>query len=452
MATIARGLSSVPRGSHMRKSIVTIAVALGLVPLSACLWSSGGEDDFPELTPFPPAMEERLHEIRDKVAEIRGLPIHEEAQEGLITAEALEQYGLEQFAVLEDNDQEIEAAEATWTLLGLVPSNYTLEDYVSDSSSVIAGLYYFEADRLVLVGEATGELSIADELTLAHEYAHSLQDWEFDLDKFLVKWAESKAEEDGYSSYQDTLSCLIEGDAILTERLYAEEVFGPDWEEQLDAESADDEPIDIDLPEFWLRALAFDYVECPAFVEALYEEGGWDAVNAAYEDPPATQEQVLDLDKYRDGELASGPKPDGIEDEIDGWSQLSEGQFGAYDVFNYILTRTGDPFSSAIASAGWGSGWLITYGDDSDASRVAVDISFRFDTRADWAEFIIAFFGVLESYGVTPEDSSADQIFRWTALEEYGQHGALIQEEDRAKVRIIFATDEEALEMFLPAD
>ena len=66
----------------MRKLIVTIAVALGLMLFSACLGSSGGEDDFPELTPFPPAMEERLHEIRDKVAEIRGLAVHEEAQEG----------------------------------------------------------------------------------------------------------------------------------------------------------------------------------------------------------------------------------------------------------------------------------------------------------------------------------------------------------------------------------
>ncbi|HEY5641170.1 MAG TPA: hypothetical protein VIW01_14085 [Dehalococcoidia bacterium] len=436
----------------MRTSIVTTAAALGLMLSSACGGSSGGEDDFPELTPFPASMEERLHEIRDKVAEIRGLPINEDAVEGLITAEDLEAYGLEQFAALEDSEEEIEAAEAVWKLLGLIPADYTLEDFISDSSGAVAGIYYFEADRLVLVGEATDELSMSDELTLAHEYAHSLQDREVGLDTFIEDWSESKAAEEGYSSYEETLRCLIEGDAELVQRLYAEEVFGPDWREQLQAESADDDPVDIVLPEFWLRALAFNYVECPRFVEALYEEGGWDAVNAAYDDPPATTEQVLHPDKYLAGELASGPKTDSLADELEGWSQLSEGQFGEYDIFNYFYTRTGDPLSAVLAADGWGSGWTITYGDDSDASRVVVDITLRFDTRADWIEFTFTFPAVLESYGVKPEESSEDLVFRWTALEEYGQHGALIQEEDRAKVRIIFATDEEALEMFLPAD
>lgn len=437
----------------MRNSIVATTLALGLVPLSACVWSSGGEDDFPELTPFPPAMEERLHEIRDKVAEIRGLPIHEEAQEGLLTTEALQDYGLDQFAALEaDETQDLAAFEATLTLMGLAPPGYTIEDYVLDSNEIIAGVYYFEADRLVLVGEATGELSIADELTLAHEYAHSLQDWEFDLGEFLVEWTELQLEEDGYSSYGDTLSCLIEGDAELTQRLYAEEVLGDDWREQLAAESVDDEPVDSDLPEFLVRSIAFNYGECVLFVEALYEDGGWDAVNAAYEDPPATQEQILDPDKYHARELASGPKPDSLEDELDGWSQAFEGQFGAFDVFNYVVSRTGDSITAATSALGWGSGWIRTYRDDGDASRIAVELTFRWDSGVDYLEFLGAFLLVLESYGVSPEDIQGEDVFRWTALEEYGQHGALILDEDSTKTQIIFATDEEALEMFLPAD
>ncbi|MCH7809915.1 MAG: hypothetical protein IH863_04975 [Chloroflexi bacterium] len=67
-------------------------------------------------------------------------------------------------------------------------------------------------------------------------------------------------------------------------------------------------------------------------------------------------------------------------------------------------------------------------------------------------EFLGAFLLVLESYGVNPEDITGEDVFRWTALEEYGQHGALILDEDSTRTQIIFATDEEALEMFLPAD
>ena len=338
-------------------------------------------------------------------------------------------------------------------LLGLMPSGYTYaEDYASDQAEFVAGVYYFEGDRLVLVGEVTGELSIEDELILAHEYAHSLQDWEFDLDKFLVEWTELQLEEDGYSSYQDTLSCLIEGDAEVTRRLYAEEVLGDDWQAQVAAESVDDEPFESNLPEFLLRSIVFNYSDCVRFVEGLYEEGGWDAVNAAYEDPPATQEQVLNPDKYTDGELASGPKPDSLEDELDGWSEALEGQFGAFDVYNYVITRTGNLVAALDASDGWGAGWMRTYRDNRDASRIAVELTFRWDSGDDSQEFLSAFVRVVESYGVDPEDIKGENVFRWTALEEYGQHGALILNEVSTRTRIIFATDEEALEMFLPAD
>ncbi|MCH8815644.1 MAG: hypothetical protein IH957_11260 [Chloroflexi bacterium] len=227
---------------------------------------------------------------------------------------------------------------------------------------------------------------------------------------------------------------------------------GADWQDQLAAESADDEPVDFDLPQFLLNSVAFNYTDCVSFVEALYDDGGWDAVNAAYEDPPATQEQVLDLDKYKDGELASGPKPDSLEDELDGWSEAFEGQFGAFDVFNYVVSRTGDSTAAVTSAFGWGSGWIRTYRDDSDASRIVVDLTFRWDSGVDYLEFLSAFLGVVESYGVNPEDITGEDVFRWTALEEYGQHGALILDEDSTRTQIIFATDEEALEMFLPAD
>ncbi|MCH7484928.1 MAG: C69 family dipeptidase, partial [Chloroflexi bacterium] len=214
----------------------------------------------------------------------------------------------------------------------------------------------------------------------------------------------------------------------------------------------DDGPVDFDLPQFLLNSFVFNYRECVSFVEALYEDGGWDAVNAAYEDPPATQEQVLDMDKYKAGELASGPKPDSLEDELDGWSEAFEGQFGAFDVFNYVVSRTGDSIAAATGALGWGSGWIRTYRDDSDASRIAVELTFRWDSGTDYLEFLSVFLGVLESYGVSPEDIEGEDVFRWTAIEEYGQHGALVLDEDSTRTQIIFATDEEALEMFLPTD
>src|SRR6266540_623842 len=60
--------------------------------------------DFPEMTPFSAQLQDKLHQIRAKVAEIRGLPIHPSAQEGVVSRESLAQYGRDQFASLEGAD------------------------------------------------------------------------------------------------------------------------------------------------------------------------------------------------------------------------------------------------------------------------------------------------------------------------------------------------------------
>jgi hypothetical protein len=169
-------------------------------------------------------------------------------------------------------------------------------------------------------------------------------------------------------------------------------------------------------------------------------------------DPPATQEQVLVLDKYKDGELASRPKPDSLDDELDGWSEAFDGQFGAFDVFNYLVSRTDDEIAAVTGAFGWGSGWIRTYRDDGNPSRIVAELTLRWDSGVDYLEFLGAFLLVLDSYGVSPEDIEGEDVFRWTALDEYGQHGALILDEDNTTTQIIFATDEEALEMFLTAD
>jgi len=414
------------------------------------------EADFPELTPFSADLEARLHEIRDRVADIRGLPVHSSAQEGLVTREALAQYGRDQFAALEGEDAEdVEAAEAMLSLLGLVPPGYSFEDYAAEQANITEGVYYFEADRLVLVGEAPDELSVSEELTLAHEYTHSMQDEQHDLGTLTDRWVESDAEEAGFTAYSETLRCLIEGDAELTLRLYAESVYGPNWEDLVAAEYDQSEPIDVDIPEFLLRAFYFNYGDCVVFVEMLYEDGGWDAVNAAYEDPPGTTEQIILIDKYYAGELAGQPKPESIDDQLDGWSEVPTlgGQFGLYDIYNYVLSRSGDPYGGAIAAGGWDHGWIRAFRADGEDLRVAVDLTLGWDTFADRTGFMEAFDGVLESHGLGLSDVAVNgNTRRWHTQDEFDQHGAMILDDAAPGLRIIFATDEEALEMFLPSD
>lgn len=410
--------------------------------------------DFPELTPFSAELQVTLHDIRARVAEVRGLSIHPTAQEGLVSREALAEYGRDQFALLEDEDAaDIEASEAAVALMGLVPPGYTFETFAGEMANITAGVYYFEADRLVLVGENPDDLSISEELTIAHEYAHSLQDAKFDLAAFIEKWTNSQQDEEGYTSYSETLRCLIEGDAELTQRLYAEEVYGADWKDLAEAEGAGDEPVEFDIPDFLLQSVAFYYRDCVSFVEMLYAEGGWAAVNAAYEDPPGTTEQIIDMEKYKAREWADEPKPESLDGRLDGWSELDGGQFGQYDIYNYIGSRTGDYSLGALASFGWSSGWIRFFRNDSDPTRIAVEVNLALDEEFGLSFFEEAFSAVLESHGVSPEDvSTAEDVSRWVTNDEFHQHGALVAGDAEPSVRLIFATDEAALDTFLSVD
>ena len=108
----------------------------------------------PPLTPFGPELAAKLQSIKDKVAEIRGLPVPDLAQEGVARPEDVLQNNLDFFANISDEDKrDSEAWLQALRMLQLVPETYTLENFAENYSSGIAGFYSTENDALVLIGE-----------------------------------------------------------------------------------------------------------------------------------------------------------------------------------------------------------------------------------------------------------------------------------------------------------
>lgn len=428
-----------------RTLVLPALLALCALFASGCLF--GGDDDdgppFPELTPFPDALSARLHEIRDRVSQIRGLPPYEKVEEGTITQEALAAYYDAAFEELDEEEEaDLEAASVVLRLLGLIgPDDDLRQIFTEEFSGIIAGQYVVDEDRLVLIGAAEGDLSISDELTIAHEYVHSFQDGKYGIDEFGKEFLEGDLEEDGYTQYSTTLDCLIEGDAELSQEQYAEQVFGPGWREQAAAQEAEDSSPDIDIPIFLLRDFAFNYNQCPEFVRALYQGGGWAAVDAAYQNPPDTTEQVLHVEKYRERELANTGPPVDLTEQLDGWKLLDSSQFGEFDVYNYAVTLTSDDIASTIAAAGWGSGWVRSYRNENDPSRAIVQLSLGWDSQQDLLEFLGVYGFMLTGLGAQGQPVSEGNV-RWTAP---GQFGVLFLDEELNRIEIRVATDEDAL-------
>ena len=425
-------------------AVLLIAGCLMLAP--GCIFGGNGDEDavpFPSLTPFPNDLTTRLHEIRDRVSRIRGLSANEGIDEGMVSSDTLRDYYAASVNDLDEKEEaDLDAYNVVLKLLGVIgPDDDLRQIYGDEFSSLVAGIYAPEKDALVLVSAADDVLGVRDEITIAHEYVHSFQDGKYDLEEFDKRFLEGDLEEDGYTQYSDTLSCLLEGDASLADEQYAEQVFGADWQDHVEAESADDAPPDIDIPEFLVRDFYFNYNECLDFVRGLYTEGGWATVDAAYSDPPDTTEQLLHIDKYHDRELANIGPPIDLTEDLEGWKLLDSSQFGEFDVYNWAATLTGEPAAARAVGAGWGSGWVRTYRDADDDARAIVQLSLSWDTENDLREFLGIYDVMLGALGAQAELVSEGNV-RWTAP---GQAGVLFVDDKLESIEIRVATDAEAL-------
>ena len=147
-----------------------------------------------------------------------------------------------------------------------------------------------------------GELEPHEERTYVHELIHGIQQQHFDIE----------AMRDGLEGNSDAklaLRALIEGDATLGTARYAVEYMSP-------AERVAEPPASPALirvfraaPRVIQAQYVFPYRDGGVFVDGLYQEGGWQAVDEAFARPPRSTEQVLHPDKYESAEPPAGGYP-----------------------------------------------------------------------------------------------------------------------------------------------
>jgi len=187
-------------------------------------------------------------------------------------------------------------------LLGVVPADFDYEQTVLGLlKEQLAGLYDPRLDAMFVRDHLEGaEL----EATLYHELVHALQDQAYHLDEFSA-W-----KEDG-TDRASALSALAEGDATsaMYDGLFAvlAERTGTARKTALDLSNAElltgldaaaDATGDDGVPPIVRRSLIAPYRDGLLFVQGLRRRGGWALVDAAFQQPPASTEQVLHLERY----------------------------------------------------------------------------------------------------------------------------------------------------------
>ncbi|WIV68345.1 Hvo_1808 family surface protein [Natrialbaceae archaeon AArc-T1-2] len=169
-------------------------------------------------------------------------------------------------------------------------------------SGSVAGYYDTGDDQIVIVSD-NPETPELDEITLGHELLHALQDQHFDLDEYDGATVDQNSAELG----------LIEGDAVWVDTEY-ENRCEEEWDCVVPADEQGELP-DIN----WGMYLTFfqPYSDGPAYVDHLRENGGWDAVNEAYEEPPASSSEII-----RPGETREPVEIDHEDRSSDRWERL----------------------------------------------------------------------------------------------------------------------------------
>ena len=236
----------------------------------------------------------------------------------------------------------------------------------------VAGFYVPKTEELVVLAE--DQVGPLERVSLAHELEHALADQKLDLP------LPERSNPETADSDLATLA-VVEGDATLTMQRWAlanlsltEQLSMLSGSPQLQQSQEDLEA----MPHFIQQQLSFPYLDGLGFACALHRKGGWAAVNRAYDEPPASTDQVLFPERY-------DPNADPI-DPVDtgspggGWTSALTGSFGAAELKWLFEAPGGDPeaaIAEPLRSAGaWGGGELELW-TDGDASALGVALAQR---------------------------------------------------------------------------
>jgi hypothetical protein len=281
--------------------------------------------------------------------------------------------------------EDLDMYSRAMALLGLVPDG-------TDISKVILGLYneqvaaFYDQHKGELYTFSDFSLSEnLDRMLLSHEMTHALQDQNFNLKKFPL---EVKDNDDLTLS----TSALIEGDATLLMTL---------WYMQHAMQNLDISSLFKDLgsmfsqtsadqlaaaPAYFQQTLLFPYQQGNEFVMALYTEGGYGAINKAFEKPPVSTEQILHPQKFTKREDPVEVKLPELK--ITGWKPAFANVLGELGT-RILLEQNVTKFEASRAAEGWGGDRYEVFKDGT--GKLALLWVTVWDTETDAREFQEAF-------------------------------------------------------------
>jgi hypothetical protein len=313
---------------------------------------------------------------------------------------------------------QVAADERLYHGLGLLPADSRLADvYIDLLESQVAGLYDPIRDQMYVVSR-DGGVGPVEKVYYSHEYDHALQDQAFDLEA-LQEGLDDRGDE------SLARQSLVEGDAYLLMTYWLQGALTPEEIAAVIESSSDPEAMAAlqRVPQIVQAQITFSALQGTQWVTSVQLGGGWEAVDAAFADPPVSTEQILHPDKYLSREAPVDVElPADLADRMGaGWSVVDEDTMGEHQTALWLGSPT--IAAAADASAGWGGDRIITLGGPDDA----------------WA---IAWHTVWDS----DDDAAEFEVTARTAVGKAGGPGRVLPGEGGRHRWVVVGSDEPALE------
>jgi hypothetical protein len=362
-----------------------------------------GGSDVPAEGPTPPT----IAQVMDELEQIRGFGFSNPVVAEPVTQQDIAD-GYAEYLDTAFPEEFYDRRSLAWQTIGVVPEGTSIrEEMLEYGSTQVIGYYDTLTGELKFIGQE--EPSPLERITLAHELTHAIDDQRFGLEKVDALGASCRDEE------LEASIALIEGNATFFMLRWARSFLTLDEQLQVGVEAGEQEPPPSDIPPFISRMQEWPYLDGMAFVVALESEGGVDAIDAAFLDPPVSTEQVIHPERYPDDVPVPVDVPDVADRLGQGWEDLDV-QLVGEAWLDVALGLRLDEAEATAASTGWDGGIYRAWSDGRD---VAVVLATAWDTEQDAQEF-------------------ADAMTRWAA--EGGQVADVLL--DGSSVRVLFATDD----------
>ncbi len=305
----------------LRLAAVAIAVA---VSVSAC----GTSTQTPTLGPSPAARpsaepdQVTYARIESQVEAIRGLQ-----RTSTVTPDLLDSAGVRDWLTKANTAQTNHVALANETKLfvhlGLLPAGSDLEQMELDlQAGQVVGFYDPLSKGLYILSDSGG-VGPVQKITFSHEYTHALQDQVFGLDKLAIDTTDQ-------GDRDLARTALVEGDATLAMTLWSTKNMSiPDLLAVVgDSSSAAQTDQLAKAPTILRESLLFPYMGGLAFVQSMYDKGGWAAVDQLYANPPDSTAQILHPDLYSKKVKPVAVSVPAVPTALSGWKLTMQDTLG----------------------------------------------------------------------------------------------------------------------------